>query len=486
MEAIDGEVVLASVVIIGAGFAGHTAALYLGDELGKKHKITVVNKYDYFGYVPSWVWVGVGTMDPARTTFPLAPVYEKKRVDFVHGVATEVHPDENYVLADPVDGSGRVRLDYDYLIVATGPKLDFAATPGLGPHDGHTYSICTRDHAIQARDAYHECVARLEKGERQTIVVGTGHPAATCQGAAFEYITNIHKDLLRRKLRDKVDLVWLSNEHDVGDFGVRGIQVRRKGGLETSEGFIGALFDEYGITYHVRRGVNKVEPGVIHWEDFEGNYGTTEFDYAMLVPKFSGVALKYVGADGEDVSGNVVNAAGFVLVDATYGLDYETLVRSPEAWPGRYQNRNYPNIFAAGIAFAPPGPISQPHVTPNGTSITAAPPRTGMVSGIIGRLVAKNVSEMVTKGRMTHYESMTDMPAACIASMGDSLWDGSAATIVMYPVVPDPIRFPNEDGRDLFVAHMEMGLSGAWMKRMLHTTFMYKLKARPGWKIIPE
>lgn len=97
-----------------------------------------------------------------------------------------------------------------------------------------------------------------------------------------------------------------------------------------------------------------------------------------------------------------------------------------------------------------------------------------------------NVSELVTKGRMTHYETMTDMPAACIASIGDSLWDGSAATIVMYPVVPDPIRFPNEDGRDLFVAHMEMGLSGAWMKRMLHTTFMYILRARPGWKIIPE
>jgi sulfide:quinone oxidoreductase len=87
---------------------------------------------------------------------------------------------------------------------------------------------------------------------------------------------------------------------------------------------------------------------------------------------------------------------------------------------------------------------------------------------------------------MTHSERMTEMAAACIASMGNSLWDGSAATIIVYPVVPDLRRFPNEEGRDMFVTNMEMGLSGAWMKRMIHTTFMHKLQARIGWKLIPE
>jgi sulfide:quinone oxidoreductase len=33
---------------------------------------------------------------------------------------------------------------------------------------------------------------------------------------------------------------------------------------------------------------------------------------------------------------------------------------------------------------------------------------------------------------------------------------------------------------------MELGTSGAWMKRMVHETFMYKFKANPGWKLIPE
>ena len=219
---------MARVVVLGAGFAGHTAALYLGDRLGKGHEITVVNRIDRFSYIPSWVWVGVGRMPLAKTQFPLAPVYRKFGIRLVVGKATEIHPDERYVTVVPDDGDpAATRLDYDYLVVATGPRLDFAGTPGLGPDAGHTESICTGPHAEHARDRYLAEVARLEAGEHRRFVIGTGHPGATCQGAAFEYISNLHKDLVRRGLRDRADLLWLSNEAAVGDFGVRGVHVRK-------------------------------------------------------------------------------------------------------------------------------------------------------------------------------------------------------------------------------------------------------------------
>ncbi|NTU79477.1 MAG: FAD-dependent oxidoreductase [Chloroflexales bacterium] len=477
---------MARVVIIGAGFAGHTAALYLGEKIGRQHEVTVVNRYDYFGFVPSWVWVGVGTMRPGQTTIPLKPVYERKRVGFIQGRVTEVHPDENFVLAEREDGSGSVRLAYDYLLIATGPKLNFAATPGLGPAAGNTYSICTLDHALEARDAYLERIRRLEKGERQTFVIGTGHPGATCQGAALEYISNIHKDLVKRRLRDRVDLVYLSNERTLGDFGVGGLHARYKGRLTSSEEFINAVYKEYGIRSEVQKGVREVDSKHIYWEDYAGTYGETAYDFAMLIPQFVGQSLKYVGADGDDVASKIVAPSGLVKVDATYGLDYPTLRATPEAWPATYQNPSYANVFAAGIAFAPPGPISEPHTTPNGTVIAAAPPRTGMIASIIGRVTALNIVDLITKGTMGHRERMSEMFAACVASMGDSLWDGEAATIVMYPVVPDFQRYPEGKGRDLFVTHMELGTSGAWMKRMVHETFMYKFKANPGWQLIPE
>jgi sulfide:quinone oxidoreductase len=206
----------------------------------------------------------------------------------------------------------------------------------------------------------------------------------------------------------------------------------------------------------------------------------------MLIPRFLGQPMAVLDRDGKDLSADLLAPNGLVKVDAKYGLPYDELVKTPEAWPETYRNPKYPEIFAAGIAFAPPGPISVPHTTPNGLSITASAPRTGMVSGIIGRLVALNIAELVKKGTASHGERMTEMYAACIASMGDSLWDGAAATIMIYPVVPDFRRYPNEEGRDLFVTHMEMGLAGAWMKRMLHITFMHKLRGRIGWRLIPE
>ncbi len=478
---------MAKVCVIGAGFAGHTAALYLGDKLGRDHEVTVINRSPDFVYIPSLVWVGIDRMPVEKTLFDLERVYSRMHVRFIAGRATEVHADAQQVVVEPNgDEAAPVQVDYDYLLIATGPKLDFAATPGLGPAEGNTWSICSPPHAVEAREHYLTAVARMEKGERQRIVIGTGHGAATCQGAALEYISNVHKDLLRRGVRDKCDLRYLSNEPALGDFGIRGLSVKHKGRRRTAEDFIGAVFRDYDIEPLVGRGVTGVEQQAIHWQDMAGAEGETDYDYAMLIPRFVGQPLKYVDADGTDVAEKITNPAGLIKVDGIYGLPYDELAANPDAWPAVYQNPAYRNIFAAGIAFAPPGPISRPHVNPNGVPMSPAPPRTGMVSGIIGRIVALNIVDLVKQGRMTHSERMTEMAAACIASMGDSMWDGSAAVIMVYPVVPDTRRYPNEEGRDQFVTHLEMGLAGAWMKRMIHTTFMHKLQGRIGWKIIPE
>ena len=479
---------MAKVVVIGAGFAGHTTALYLADRLKKKHEVVVVSNRDVFSYLPSWVWVGVGHMKPEKTIFKVKPVYDRKGIKFVHAAVREIHPDagEQFILADEVGSGKETRIDYDYVVVAPGPFLNFAATPGLGPEKGFTNSICFLPHAVTTRDNYLALCERMKKGENVKIVIGTGHPGATCQGAAFEYIVNVHKDLVKRGLRDKADILWLSNEPELGDLGVNGVQIKRNGHTMVSEEFIKSVFNDHGIRYQIQSGVTKVEEGKIHWQNYEGDEGTTDFDFAMLIPAFKGQPFKYVNKEGEDITAKLNNPGGFFLVDGKYGLPYPELAQTPEAWPSKYQNPTYPNMFAAGIAFAPPGPISKPFTNKNGLLIAPAPPRTGMISGAIGRVVAMNVADLIEKGEITHGERMTEMVAACIASMGDSLWDGNAVTIVMRPVVPDRKKYNNPYGRDLFVSHLEMGLSGAWMKYMLHYTFMWKFKGKFGWKLIPE
>ena len=152
------------ICVIGAGFAGHTAALYLGDQLGRDHEITVINRSEKFVYIPSLVWVGIDRMDVEKTRFGLESVYRKFNVRFIVGQATEVHPDDKVVVAMPDGTAEPVKIPYDYLLIATGPKLDFEGTPGLGPKAGNSWSICTPPHAIEARDHYLESVARNELG----------------------------------------------------------------------------------------------------------------------------------------------------------------------------------------------------------------------------------------------------------------------------------------------------------------------------------
>jgi len=477
---------VAKIAVIGAGFAGHTAAIYLGNKLGRDHEVTMINKFEYFLYMPSLIWVGVGHMKPERVCVPLKPIYDRVHVRFVHGTATEIHPDENYVLVESSDHGGQERVKYDYLVIATGPKLNWEGTPGLGPVNGYTLSVCHLKSATHARDEYHQALERMRRNEKVRFVIGVGHPGATCQGAAFEYLMNIDRDLVKLGLRDRAELLWLSNEPTLGDFGIRGLQIKKKGRVLTSDDYIRALFNKHDIKWEIQRGVKEVDDKHIHWEDYDGNHGETGYDFAMLIPQFTGQPIKFVDKKDENISSRVVNKAGFVIVDGYYGLPYESLHYTPEAWPAVYQNPTYRNIFAPGIAFAPPGPISVPHITPNGTSITAAPPRTGMVSGIIGRLVAKNIIGLIREGKMAYQERMTEMFAACIASMGASLWSGSAVSVVVFPIVPNFLRFPNKYGRDEFITHLEGGLAGAWIKRIIHTTMLYKLRSYPGWQFIPE
>ena len=133
---------MAKVIILGAGISGHTAAMTLRRKLSKKHEVIVVSPNSNYQWVPSNIWVGVGRMTPKQVIFALAPVYKKQGIIFKQAKAISIHPEGGpehakpfvtiqYVSEDQKDQMENV--EYDYLINATGPKLNFSSTEGLGP-----------------------------------------------------------------------------------------------------------------------------------------------------------------------------------------------------------------------------------------------------------------------------------------------------------------------------------------------------------------
>lgn len=433
-------------------------------------------------------------MKKEDVVFELAPVYEKIGIDYRQAKAVSIHPEGSETEDKPfvtVEYTGQGKegqtetITYDYLINATGPKLNFGATPGLDA--GYTVSVCTADHAVHANEELQKIIAKMKAGQRQKIVVGTGHGMCTCQGAAFEYIFNIEHELNKAGVREMAEITWISNESFLGDFGIGGLHMKRGGYAASSRLFAESLYAEKGIPWIIGTHVNKVEEGKIHYEQLDGSTGELEFDFAMLIPPFAGVGLKAYAKDGSDMTDKLFAPNGFLKVDADYtAKPYEEWKASD--WPKTYQNPDYSNIFAVGIAFAPPHPISKPMKSPNGTAIFPTPPRTGMPSGIIGKTVAMSIRDMIEKGEdqaTLHHASMAEMGAACVASAGKGLTDGMAASLTVYPVVPDFDKYPGI-GRDLDYTFGEIGLAGHWIKHILHHMFLYKAKLKPGWTLIPE
>ena len=480
---------MSRVVILGAGISGHTAAAYARKWLGKNDTVTVISPDETYNWIPSNIWVGVGRMGPGQVMFPLAPVYERHGIEFRQAWAREIHPEGDaaspgpYVVIETAAGASE-QVPYDFLVNATGPRLRFDKTEGLGP-DGHSWSVCTAGHAVQTSAALDEAAERMRRGERQRFLVGVGHGTCTCEGAAFEYAVNLEFELRARKVRDKADIIWITNEYELGDFGMGGMYLKRGGYVMPSSLFTESLFAERGIDWITRAHVSKVDKDRVYYETLDGAQREQEFDFAMLLPPFSGVGLRAYGRDGDDITSRLFLPNDFMRVDADY-----TAKQSgdwvPGDWPRTYQSPAYPNIFAAGIAFAPPHPISVPHTSPNGTLIAPAPPRTGMPSAEIGKTVARSIADMIGGAdRPTHTASMAEMGAACVASAGAHLLTGTAASMTVYPIVPDFARYPRY-GRDLNQTFGEIGLAGHWIKILLHHMFLYKAQLRPGWALIPE
>jgi len=485
---------MSRVVVLGSGIAGHTASAYLRKWLAKKHEVIVVTPNQYYQWVPSNIWVGVGKMNIDQVRFKLAPLYKRWGTIYKQAKCTSIYPE-----GDASQDKGFVRIEYtnsekkgetedvwyDFLVNATGPKLNFEGTPGLGP-ENNTVSVCTYDHAAGAWIKFQESIEKMKAGQRQKFVIGTGHSLSTCQGAAFEYILNVEHEIRKRGLRDMADIKWISNEYELGDFGMGGAFIKKGGYVTSTKIFTESFFIERGIEWIKQAGVYKIEPNKIMYETLDGEYKEEAFDFAMLIPSFSGHGIKAFAKNGDDITARLFMPNNLMKVDANYTpKPYEEW--SVNDWPSTYQNPDFENIFAPGIAFAPPHSISKPQKSKNGTAIFPSPPRTGMPSGVMGKIVAQNISEWIKSGKpkMKHRASMGKMGAACIVSAGYGLLTGNSATMTVSPIVSDWEKYP-EWGRNINDTMGEPGLAGHWMKLFMHYMFLHKAKGYPFWYLLPE
>jgi len=357
------------IVILGAGLGGAIAAFEIKQAVGDKAVVEVVSQGDTFHFVPSNPWVAVHWRKREAIEVKLPPVFKKKGIAFRGIGAAKVMPERNQL-----ELSDGMLLDYDYLVIATGPELAFDEIPGLGPHGGFTQSICHVDHAETAATAFDRFVENPGP-----IVVGAVQ-GASCFGPAYEFALILDTELRRRKVRDRVPMTFVTSEPYVGHLGLDGVG--------DTKGLLESEMRQRHIKWVTNARVASVEAGMMHVEEIadDGAVKATHdlpFSYSMMLPAFRGVAAVH------GISG-LTNPRGFILVDK------------------HQRNPTYQNIMALGVCVA---------IAPTGkTPVPVGVPKTGFMIESMVTAIAHNFKEILDGKPATHEATWN---AICLADFGD-------------------------------------------------------------------
>ncbi len=417
---------MAHIVIIGASIGGLPAAYECRAALDKTHHVSVVSNTPIFHFVPSNPWVAVGWRKRADISFELASVLFRKNIDFYDSGVTKIKPETNQILL----GDNTI-LNYDYLIVATGPQLAFDEIEGFGPK-AHTHSICTVDHAEDSYDAWRDLLKNPGP-----IVVGAVQ-GASCFGPAYEFAFIMNRALRKAKVRDRVPMTFVTPEPYIGHMGL--------GGVGDSKGLFESEFRQNDIKWITNARVKSISKGKMLVEQVNDDAETIKthqlaFDFSMLIPAFKGVEC--VANLGDDL----VNPRGFLKVD-----EFQ-------------RNPAYPNIYGIGVCVAIP-PVEA-------TALPVGVPKTGYMIESMAKAAVANIKAAIEDRPV---ETRASLNAVCLADMGHT-----GAAFVALPQIPPRNLAWMKKGRwvqmakiafeKYFLFRMKRGLPESFYERCLLRCF---------------
>lgn len=124
------------IAIVGGGFGGLNAAILLRKYLRKeKAHVVLIDKSAYHLYYPNLYEVASSEEEfvsikalKKSIALPFVDVLSRHKIQFVEAEVTKIHQKEQYIVFR------EEKIDYDYLVLATGSVVDFFNIPGAKEH----------------------------------------------------------------------------------------------------------------------------------------------------------------------------------------------------------------------------------------------------------------------------------------------------------------------------------------------------------------
>lgn len=194
----------AKIVIAGAGAAGLTIASRLVARLDEKAEIIIIDSRIQHYYQPGFTLVAAG-LKPAEYTITQTADYLPKNVKWVQARVAEFDPDSNSVTTDKGE-----KITYDYLFVATGLKLDYAAIQGMDENLIGQNGLGSIYHSPEGAFKTWQMLDKFAQ-TGGTAVFQRPNTEMKCAGAPLKYTLITHDVLRRRGTLSKSKIIYNSN-----------------------------------------------------------------------------------------------------------------------------------------------------------------------------------------------------------------------------------------------------------------------------------
>ena len=292
-----------TILILGGGVGGLTAANELRRLLPGEHRVVLVEKNPQHAFAPSFLWLMTGERQPEQIT---------------RDVHSLVRPGVEVIMAEAqaIDLPNRrvqtsaQTLNYDYLIIALGAELAPGAIPGLA-ETAHTFY--TFDGSTKLRDTL-----RSFAGGKVAVVVGA--LPYKCPGAPHEGAMLIANLLRKRGLGDSEVHLFTPEPQPMPVAGpALGDAVKQ-------------MLAGRGVAFHPLHKPSQVNPDARELA-FDGK-DSFRYDLLVAIPPHSGPRLAR--------ESGLANEAGWIPVDrATLQTQHENVYAIGDATaisiPGRWK-----------------------------------------------------------------------------------------------------------------------------------------------------